>query len=88
MFPSKRLFLGPQRQELFSTTWLGRHVALPLLHHDEVIPVRLPQENLYHGSRYYYIGDNAVTSSIRIAQVFPELVGKKTRALWKVKGKC
>ena len=32
------------------------------------------------------IGDNAVTSSIRIAQVFPDLVGKKTRAIWKVKG--
>ena len=32
------------------------------------------------------IGDNAVTSSIRIAQVFPELVGKKTRAIWKVFG--
>ena len=30
------------------------------------------------------IGDNAVTSSIRIAQVLPDLVGKKTRALWKV----
>ena len=25
-----------------------------------------------------------MTSSIRIAQVFPDLVGKKTRALWKV----
>ena len=25
-----------------------------------------------------------MTSSIRIAQVFPELVGKKTRAIWKV----
>ena len=33
-----------------------------------------------------YIGDNAVTSSIRIAQVFPDLVDKKTRALWKVYG--
>ena len=33
-----------------------------------------------------YIGENAVTSSIRIAQVFPELVGKKTRAIWKVYG--
>ena len=32
------------------------------------------------------IGDNAVTSSIRIAQVFPELVGKKTRAIWMVYG--
>ena len=32
------------------------------------------------------IGDNVVTSSIRIAQVFPGLVGKKTRALWKVYG--
>ena len=32
------------------------------------------------------IGDNAVTSSIRIAQVFSDLVGKKTRALWKVYG--
>ena len=32
------------------------------------------------------IGDNAVTSSIRIVQVFPELVGKKTRAIWKVYG--
>ena len=31
-----------------------------------------------------FIGDNAVTSSIRIAQVFPDLVGKKTRAFWKV----
>ena len=30
-----------------------------------------------------FIGDNAVTSSIRIAQVFPELVGKMTRAIWK-----
>ena len=27
-----------------------------------------------------------MTSSIRIAQVFPDLVGKKTRALWKVYG--
>ena len=27
------------------------------------------------------IGDNAMTSSIRIAQVFPELVGKKTQAI-------
>ena len=27
-----------------------------------------------------------VTSSIRIAQVFPELVGKKTHAIWKVYG--
>ena len=34
------------------------------------------------------IGDNAVTSSIRIIQVFPELVGKKTRAIWEVKGDC
>ena len=34
------------------------------------------------------IGDNAVTSSIRIAQVFPDLVGKKTRTLWKVYGEC
>ena len=33
-----------------------------------------------------YIGDNAVTSSIRIAQVFPELIGKKTQAMWKVYG--
>ena len=32
------------------------------------------------------IGDNAVTSSIRIAQVFSDLVGKKTRALWEVYG--
>ena len=32
------------------------------------------------------IGDNAVTSSIRIVQVFPELVGKKTGAIWKVYG--
>ena len=32
------------------------------------------------------IGDNAVTSSIRIAQAFPDLVGKKTRSLWKVYG--
>ena len=32
------------------------------------------------------IGDNAVTSSMRIVQVFPDLVGKKTRALWKVYG--
>ena len=30
------------------------------------------------------IGDNAVTSSIRSTQVFPELVGKKTRAVWKL----
>ena len=30
------------------------------------------------------IGDNAVTSSIKIAQVFSDLVGKKTRALWKI----
>ena len=27
-----------------------------------------------------------MTSSIRFAQVFPDLVGKKTRALWKVYG--
>ena len=27
-----------------------------------------------------------MTSSIRIAQVFPELVGKKTHALWNVYG--
>ena len=27
-----------------------------------------------------------MTSSIRIAQVFSELVGKKTRAIWKVYG--
>ena len=33
-----------------------------------------------------FIGDNAVTSSIRIAQVFSDLIGKKTRALWKVYG--
>ena len=33
-----------------------------------------------------YIGDNAVTSSVRVAQVFPELVGKKTRAICKVYG--
>ena len=32
------------------------------------------------------IGDNAVTSSIRIAQIFSDLVGRKTRALWKVRG--
>ena len=32
------------------------------------------------------IGDNVVTSSIRIAQVFPELVGKRTHAIWKVYG--
>ena len=32
------------------------------------------------------IGDNGVTSSIKIEQVFPDLVGKKTRALWKVYG--
>ena len=32
------------------------------------------------------IGDNAVTSSIKIAQVFSELVGKTTRAIWKVYG--
>ena len=32
------------------------------------------------------IGDNAVTSLIRIAQVFSKLVGKKTRAIWKVYG--
>ena len=31
-------------------------------------------------------GDNAVTSSIRIAQVCPELVGKKTHAIRKVYG--
>ena len=30
------------------------------------------------------IGDNAVTSSIRIAQVFPKLVGRKTHATLKV----
>ena len=30
-------------------------------------------------TQHLCIGDNAVTSSIRIAQVFPELVGKKTR---------
>ena len=35
---------------------------------------------------FFHIGDNAVTSSIRTAQVFPDLVGKKTRALWKVYG--
>ena len=34
----------------------------------------------------WHIGDNAVTSSMRIAQVFPDLVGKKARALWKVYG--
>ena len=34
----------------------------------------------------YVIGDNPVTLSIRIAQVFPELVGKKTHATWKVYG--
>ena len=33
-----------------------------------------------------FIGDNAVMSSIRIAQVFPELIGKKTHAIWKVYG--
>ena len=27
-----------------------------------------------------------MTLSIRIVQVFPELVGKKTRAVWKVYG--
>ena len=27
-----------------------------------------------------------MTSSIRIAQVFPDLVGKKTHALWQVYG--
>ena len=27
-----------------------------------------------------------MTSSIRVAQVFPDLVSKKTRALWKVYG--
>ena len=27
-----------------------------------------------------------MTSSVRIAQVFPKLVGRKTRALWKVYG--
>ena len=32
------------------------------------------------------MGDYAVTSSIRIVQVFSDLVGKKTRALWKVYG--
>ena len=37
---------------------------------------------------YFHIGVNAVTSSIRIAQVFPVLVGKKTRVLWKVYGEC
>ena len=34
----------------------------------------------------YAIGDNVVTSSIKIAQVFPEFVGKKTHAIWKVYG--
>ena len=34
-------------------------------------------------SKYFRIGDNAVTSSIRIAQVFPKLVGKKTHATLK-----
>ena len=33
-----------------------------------------------------HIGDNAVTSSIRLAQAFSELVGKKTHAIWKVYG--
>ena len=32
------------------------------------------------------VDNNAMTSSIRIAQVFPELNGKKTRAVWKVYG--
>ena len=32
------------------------------------------------------IAHNTVTSSIRIAQVFSELVGKKTRAIWKIYG--
>ena len=32
------------------------------------------------------IGDNALTSSIRIAQIFSELVSKKTRAIMKVYG--
>ena len=36
--------------------------------------------------RAKYIGDTAMTSSIRISHVFPDLVGKKTRALWKVYG--
>ena len=31
------------------------------------------------GPLFISIGDNAVTSSIRIAQVFPELVGKDSR---------
>ena len=34
----------------------------------------------------HIIGDKMVTSSIRIAEVFPELVGRKTRAIWKVYG--
>ena len=32
------------------------------------------------------VGDNVVTSSIRIAQLFLDLAGEKTRALWKVYG--
>ena len=34
-----------QCQRIFATTWLGCHMALPLLHLDEVFPVRLLQEN-------------------------------------------
>ena len=39
-----------------------------------------------HNLLFRIIGDNAVTSSIRIAQVFSELVGIKSRAIWKVYG--
>ena len=41
----------------------------------------------FKGKRFLLcIKDNAVTPSIRIAQVFSALVGKKTRAIWKVYG--
>ena len=36
------------------------------------------------GPLFISIGDNAVTSSIRIAQYFPNWLAKKTRAIWKV----
>ena len=42
--------------------------------------------NFSYENRIRSIGDNAVPSSIRIAQVFPEFVGKKIRAIWKVYG--
>ena len=35
---------------------------------------------------YSFVGDNAVTSSIRIAKVYPKLGGKKTSATLKVRG--